>query len=62
METNAAVADLLESEALPGDDQPVPYFIVGDKAFPMRDWLKQPYPPRGLHNPKRNFNARSGIN
>lgn len=26
-------------EALPGDNHLVPYFIVGNNTFPMREWL-----------------------
>ena len=36
LENNAA--GLPQAEPLPGDDRPVPFFIVGDSAFPMREW------------------------
>lgn len=35
-------------EPLPGCDRDVPYFIVGDAAFPLQEWLMKPYPHRGL--------------
>ena len=52
------VAALPGPEALPGDDHPVPYFLLGDAAFPMKTWLQKPYPERGLDPPSRNFNYR----
>lgn len=51
-------AHLPPPEPLPGDDHPVPYFIIGDSAFPMREWLQKPYPQRGLGQSERNFNFR----
>ena len=52
------VAGLPDPESLPGDVRPVPYFIVGDNAFPMKTWLQKPFPLRGLDAPSRNFNYR----
>ena len=49
---------LPEPEALPGSDVIVPYFLVGDDAFPLRNWLTKPYPHRGLARDKRIFNYR----
>lgn len=43
---------------LPGDDRPVPFFILGDAAFPMREWLQKPYPQKGLRQNERNYNYR----
>ena len=43
---------------LPGDDRPMPFFILGDAAFPLREWLQKPYPQRGLRQTERNFNYR----
>ena len=54
----AETAGIPETEALPGEILPIPYFIVGDNAFPMRNWLQKPYPQRGLDAAKRNFNYR----
>ena len=56
LETGAA--GLPAAEPLPEDDVPVPYFIVGDNAFPMREWLQKPFPHRRLNNAQRNFNYR----
>jgi hypothetical protein len=33
---------------LPGDTEPLPHFIVGDDAFPLRDWLMKPFPKRQM--------------
>lgn len=42
----------------PGDDHPLPFFFVGDDAFPMREWLMKPYPIRGMTHSERVFNYR----
>lgn len=54
----ACAAGVPDREPLPGDTQPVPYFVVGDNAFPMRQWLQKPFPHRGLTRPQRNYNYR----
>ena len=51
-------AGLPQPEPLPGGTTPIPYFIVGDETFPMRDWLHKPYPHRGLNQQQRAFNYR----
>ena len=38
------LAGLPASEPLPGDDHLVPYYILGDNAFPMKTWLQKPFP------------------
>jgi hypothetical protein len=45
-------------QALPGDNNPLPFFIVGDDAFPMRSWLQKPYPQRLMTREERIFNYR----
>ena len=45
-------------EALPSDEQPIPYSVIGDDAFPLRPWLMKPYPSRGLTTEQRIFNYR----
>jgi len=47
-------------EPLPGDEQgtPVPYFMVGDDAFPLRSWLMKPLPLRNMTKEQRIFNYR----
>lgn len=38
--------------------RPVPYFFVGDDAFPLNRWLMKPFPQRGLSAAARIFNYR----
>ena len=45
-------------QPLPGGTRPVPFFIVGDEAFPLRTWLMKPIPRRGLHHRERIYNYR----
>lgn len=46
------------SDPLPSDDRPMPYFIIGDDAFPLRTWLMKPFSRRNLSNPERIYNYR----
>ena len=46
-------------EPLPGDDRDLPYFFVGDDAFPLRTWLMKPYSRRGMIHAERVFNYRT---
>ena len=43
---------------LPGSDVPMPYYIVGDDAFPMRPWLMKPIGARQLTKEQRIYNYR----
>ena len=43
---------------LPGRVHPVPFFAVGDDAFPLRNNLMKPYPLRNLSSDQRIFNYR----
>ena len=43
---------------LPGDDKPVPFYIVGDDAFALKEHLMKPYSNRGLTKEERIFNYR----
>lgn len=47
------------AEPLPGGQEDVPYFIIGDEAFPLRPWLLKPIPRRGLGQEERIFNYRT---
>lgn len=47
-----------EPEPLPGDNQPVPYFIVGDDAFALRTFMMKPFGSRDLTHPHKVFNYR----
>jgi len=49
---------LPDPDPLPGDDRDVPYFMVGDDAFPLRTWLMKPFSLRGLEHAERIFNYR----
>jgi len=42
LETNQV--GLPPPEPLPGDDKPMPYFLVGDDAFALKTWLMKPLP------------------
>lgn len=63
---NSAFGKLLLENRLglpPADDLPdssmkVPYFIVGDAAFPLRDNLMRPFPGKQLPHVRENFNKR----
>ena len=45
-------------DPLTHDDQPTPYFLIGDDAFPLRTWLMKPFSQRQLNHEKRIFNYR----
>ena len=49
---------LPDPDPLPQDDRDMPYFIVGDDAFPLRCWLMKPFSARNLTNEERIFNYR----
>ena len=46
------------SDPLPNDDRPMPYFIIGDDAFPLRTWLTKPFSRRNLLDEERMFNYK----
>ena len=45
-------------EPLPNDDKDIPYFLVGDDAFPLREYMVKPFPHRYLTHDERIFNYR----
>lgn len=46
-------------KSLPGRVMRIPYVIVGDEAFPLKEYLMKPYPQRtGLDEGQRIFNYR----
>ncbi|XP_053685936.1 uncharacterized protein LOC128735480 [Sabethes cyaneus] len=47
-----------DTEALPGTNLNLPYYIVGDAAFPLKENLMRPYPGQQLPALKENFNKR----
>lgn len=51
-------ADIPVPAALPGDERPVPYAIIGDEAFPLKEYLMKPYPHRHQSLEQRIFNYR----
>ncbi|XP_066958730.1 uncharacterized protein [Macrobrachium rosenbergii] len=53
-------ANLPQPEALPGQPNgtPLDYFLVGDDAVPLRNYLMKPYPKRGLTKEERIYNYR----
>lgn len=51
--------NLPESETIEGDKLQMPYFLVGDEIFPLKNWLMRPYSGKSLVNEKRKiFNYR----
>lgn len=47
-----------EKSVIPNTDIQVPYVIVADEAFPLKDYMMRPYPGDNLDDRKRNFNYR----
>ena len=45
-------------EPLAGQQSPVPYFFVGDSAFPLKTYILRPYPGKFLPECKQVFNYR----
>ena len=47
-----------QPDPLPGDTQDIPYFLVGDDAFALRQFMMKPYGSRTLTPRQRIFNYR----
>lgn len=43
---------------LPGTNHELPFFFVGDEAFPLTPYMMRPFPARGISFSKRLFNYR----
>lgn len=39
---NKDYLDFSDPHPLPDDDNDIPYFLVGDDAFPLRTWMMKP--------------------
>ncbi|KAA5588275.1 transposase family protein [Pseudomonas aeruginosa] len=37
------------SQRLPGSNLNLPYVLIADKAYPLKNYLMRPYPPGGLN-------------
>ena len=56
LDTNAI--NVPDPAPLPGGDEPFPFCIIADDAFPLRNYLMKPFPHRNLEKRKRIFNYR----
>jgi hypothetical protein len=54
----SATLGLPDPDPLPGDDKPMPYFVVGDDAFALKTWMMKPHATRHLTKEQRIFNYR----
>ena len=50
--------DIPQQEPLPGDDRPIPYFIIGDNAFALKEWKMKPFAAAPLEQDERVFTYR----
>ena len=65
--SNSSFGEALEANSLkipnvrplPGTSHPsLPYVLVGDEAFPLKQYLMRPYPGRNLPEPQSIYNYR----
>ena len=47
-----------DAEPLPNDDRNIPYFFIGDDAFPLKTWVMKPFSHCNMANEERIFNYR----
>ena len=52
------IAGLPADECLPDDTEPIPYHIVADDAFALREWLMKPYANRNQTATQRLYGYR----
>lgn len=45
-------------QTLPGTDKQLPLVLIGDEAYPLKEYLMRPYPQRNLDHNKEVFNKR----
>ncbi len=45
-----------DHDPLSGDDEDMPYFIIGDNAFPLRTWIMKLIGRQNMPEPERIFN------
>ena len=50
--------DIQQQEPLPGDDRPIPYFIIRDNAFALNEWMMKPFAAAPLEQDEQVFNYR----
>ena len=48
--------DIPSAEILPGSTKKLPFVVVGDDAFPLKNYLMKPYSQHHLSREKRIFN------
>ena len=48
-------------DRLTNDDLDVPYYLIGDDAFPLRTWMMKPYSRHVLSDEERIFNYRLSL-
>ncbi|PIK50928.1 putative nuclease HARBI1 [Apostichopus japonicus] len=58
LERTNNIFNLPKEKSLPGDDVPVPYYIVGDNAFGINKRLMNPFSIRNMEHNERIFNYR----
>jgi hypothetical protein len=58
LESPNDIFNIPEEKSLPGDDVPVPYYIVGDNAFEINKHLINPFAIRNMEHHERIFNYR----
>ena len=58
LESPNNIFNIPEEKSLPGDDVPIPYYIVEDNAFGINKSLMNPYSIRNMEHYDRIFNYR----